>query len=434
MNSMPCERARSWDVRVLARTHKFVYEDCTVLLQVEEQRFKVSRWRLATISPLLKDLLAPPRADNDPIILDHSAVEFQEFLWYLHVNHLEFADFITKATVTERFTRALGIASMAHFYQCSKILEWAITQLIDFLPSCGVTNAETLQRLYAFASRCMDQAPELLPKVSNYCKQQIQSSTDPTSWLDIAKHLQDKDLQAVAYFHILKLKHADIGPDKRLSTLDKIRLTNGALNFQRNQTVECGCGCLQGSKWKSPSRSQGDQSEISPSQMRDHNTWLPNPHVPLLSHHGEDSLWNMFDRSPMGFTVSELAGWCPESCSPAMLVTTVPRPRRTIPESGEASSKLRSPSADFGHGVPSARRTSPALERGSPISRAASPASDCSTHSSRPPISALYPDSPRPWPASVASISEVSSHRGISPPWETMSPPSKPPSLYDYIE
>ncbi|KAH7101902.1 hypothetical protein BKA62DRAFT_159300 [Auriculariales sp. MPI-PUGE-AT-0066] len=300
---------RAWDQSVRVRTQDFVYEDHTVCLQVEGTTFKVSKQKLTTISPIFEDILKSSQNCNDPIQLNNKADEFKSFLWYIHANHFEFAEFMDRSTTLERFDRILGIASIGHFYKCLDISVWAAAQIMLLLPNCGVTSCTTLRRLYDFAARCSDIAPDLSTRAQNYCCQEIQKSEDPILWLVIAKHLEDQYLQAYAYFHILKLKNAVIRPDMRLSTLDKIRLHTGALNLRRFEPVACLSGCFRFS------RSHKSDCDRSPEVRQNPDTWSPDPRAPLQTQYGEESLWDMFDRSPMGFSLSTLTILCPMSSS-----------------------------------------------------------------------------------------------------------------------
>ncbi|KAH7101904.1 hypothetical protein BKA62DRAFT_701774 [Auriculariales sp. MPI-PUGE-AT-0066] len=309
MSSSSSETARAWDQSVRECTQGFVYDDYSVCLQVEGKTFKVSKRKLVKISPVFADTLKLPTNCNEPIRLTNKAYEFESFLWYIHANYFEFADFMNNSTKPQRFDRILSIASIAHFYQCFEIIDWAVLEILDLFPACGVSDLQTLQRLYTLATRCGDQAPDLFELAQSYCYQEIQDSTDPVSWLCAAKEVDDPYLQAYAYFHILKLRNADIRDDARLSTLDRIRLHTGALNLRRFEPVACLSGCFRFS------RSHKSDCDRSPAVRQNPDTWSPDPRAPLQTHYGEDSLWDMFDRSPMGFSLSTLTILCPMSSS-----------------------------------------------------------------------------------------------------------------------
>ncbi|KAH7101924.1 hypothetical protein BKA62DRAFT_701817 [Auriculariales sp. MPI-PUGE-AT-0066] len=331
--TIPPYLARSWDQSVSQRTQDYVYEDCTVWLQVESKKFKISRRRLTMVSPVFQDLFSMPNSDDEPIVLRHALEEFQAFIWYLEANHFEFADWMTLSTRPERFARVISIASMAHFYQCWEITSWAGDQLSELLPCCGVVDFNTLKRLYKFASFSSEHAPKLIEQVRTYWCQKIEASNDPVSWLAGAKDLQDQYLQAIAYFHILRLGNAKIKSNTGLSPLDRIRLQTGAMNLPRDDGVAANAAppptVIPSSlpsrrndprrpydSWAVLARSiktsssdpldplnllQSTDDESRPAAV--HDSW---PQVYLLTKYSGDSLWALFDHSPMGFELSKL--------------------------------------------------------------------------------------------------------------------------------
>ncbi|KAH7101913.1 hypothetical protein BKA62DRAFT_756996 [Auriculariales sp. MPI-PUGE-AT-0066] len=317
MSQVPAYLARPWDVSVAKRTHEYIYDDSTVWLKVEGQMFKVSRRKLTTVSAVFSNLFCLPKTDEEPIKLNHTVEDFKAFLWYLESNHFEFADWMKCSTVPERFARVLSIASMAHFYLCSEISAWATVQLKELLPSCGLIDIGTLKRRHAFSSRASDQEPTFFDQVQSYWCNTIRSSTDPIHWLVASQDLHDQHLQSFAYLQILKLQHATIQSDKRLSVLDRMRLHTGAFNL----IIHDGTGTESNYRH---ARSSGGVSD--PQGILSHRTsfrievlsevYATDParysitrtqRANLLARYGVKSLWEIFNRSPMGFELSKIA-------------------------------------------------------------------------------------------------------------------------------
>ncbi|KAH7101908.1 hypothetical protein BKA62DRAFT_701784 [Auriculariales sp. MPI-PUGE-AT-0066] len=300
-----------WDRSVQERTQNFVYQDSTVWLEIEKTKFRVSRHRLTSVSPLFETIFGLPKDEDPeaPIVLHHRLDEFENFLWYLHVDHLEYENYKTKCPDDEQFRRALGIASMAHFYQAMDIARWAIGQLLLLLPSSNITAADTLKRIHSFSLRARDLEPQLSQKVREYWCNQVRSSQDPVVWLRASQDAADEYLQAYAYYHILKLKNVTIRTDARLSALDKLRLHVGVFNLLRYQGVGCTCASAQVL-----------QTGHLCGRTVDPDEWSPTSSVPLKESYGAWSLWDMFTRSPMGLVLtdqSELAAELVEGCNKA---------------------------------------------------------------------------------------------------------------------
>ncbi|KAH7101884.1 hypothetical protein BKA62DRAFT_159082 [Auriculariales sp. MPI-PUGE-AT-0066] len=279
----------SWDRSVFKRTQDFVYEDSTVWLQVENTKFSVSRRRLTTVSPVFEGLFSLPHISDEPTILHHSATDFKHFLWYLHVDYFEFADYLQNCPIEQRVHRSLSIARLAHFYEASTILAWALKELTSLLPSSNVRDSSTLKCIYVFAR---DASKDLLDKLNEHWCQQVRSSADPVDWLIAARDVDDKYLQAYAYFHILNKTNAQLHEEKRLSTLDKLRLSMGTINLRRYQQNGCGCNNPY---------SYGHRC----GQTQDPDQWSPKVTAPLQVKYGNESLWDMFAHSPMGFDLAD---------------------------------------------------------------------------------------------------------------------------------
>ncbi|KAH7101881.1 hypothetical protein BKA62DRAFT_158955 [Auriculariales sp. MPI-PUGE-AT-0066] len=282
----------SWFESVRERTQNYFYEDSTVLLQVESKQFRVSRRKLTTASPVFESMFSLPKIDEGPTVLHHKAEDFERFLWYLHADYFEFNEYLDKCPTDQRIRCASSIASLAHFYESSSISTWALTELTSLLSKSNLQDKDTLTRIYVFAS---DANAQLLSLLKVHWHRQLDCSSDPVIWLVAARDVGDQELQAYAYFYILRKTNLEIRQDPRLSTLDRLRLTTGTVNLLRFQQNECGC---------SDPYSNGHNCEA----LTDPDQWSPQPTAPLDTSYEGVSLWEMFTKSPMGFDLIDGAG------------------------------------------------------------------------------------------------------------------------------
>ncbi|KAH7101917.1 hypothetical protein BKA62DRAFT_829753 [Auriculariales sp. MPI-PUGE-AT-0066] len=294
---MTADATDSWLRSVRDRTHEYNYCDSTVHLRVKHRNYRVSIARLTSISPVFEDLFSMPKADQEPIELNHDVDEFEWFLWYLHASHIEFADFMANSDHHMRLACITDIGSMAHFYQCSAATYWAISEILKLLPVSGIgRNLTQMKRLLSFAHRCSDHAPQLLDMARDSWCSKSWISLVPSIALREAKMLDDTYLQARCYFIILQYTSAKIREDKVLTDLDRLRLNIGATNLRKYENIHC-CGYARGhvaSCFKMLAAGQ------------DNDDWSPNPRAPLQDMYGDVSLWDMFNRSSMGLDLSEL--------------------------------------------------------------------------------------------------------------------------------
>ncbi|KAH7096469.1 hypothetical protein BKA62DRAFT_510166 [Auriculariales sp. MPI-PUGE-AT-0066] len=293
----------SWDQSVRTSTFNFVYEDSTVWLRIGNERFKVSRRRLCTASPVFATMFELLKDKEAIVILHNNVHEFKDFLWYLHVSHTDFKEYNAKCAPKKRYHRALNIASIAHFYQATAITEWAVSELFELRPSCGALDLETLKKMHEFASRYGDR-PDFLPWVQEYWCDQVDESEDPVGWLVAAKEVRNTYLQAYAYFYVLRKSNSVLRDDNRLTMLDRMRLHMGAANLQRHG--------LEGYKCDSTMWDGHTPAYIPPSRRNtytgdvcDPRSWLPRTNTPLRKLYDGVSLWNMFTRSPMGLDLPD---------------------------------------------------------------------------------------------------------------------------------
>ncbi|KAH7101921.1 hypothetical protein BKA62DRAFT_770145 [Auriculariales sp. MPI-PUGE-AT-0066] len=284
-----------WNRSVRERTQNYVYEDSTVWLEVDKTKFRVSRRKLTSVSPLFETIFDLPKQEDEeeqPIVLHHSVSDFENFLWYLHTDHLEFENYKAQCPKEERFRHALSIASIAHFYQATDIARWAIAELLALLPSSNIKEHDILTGIHSFSTRALDIEPQLLRKVQEYWCQQVTTSTDPVLWLRAARSAQDQYLQAYAYYYILKLKNLALRSDPRLSTIDKLRLQCGAVNLLRFQGQSCSCTNVL-------------NNGHTCGRTVDPDEWTAATSVALKDFYGSWSLWDMFTRSAMGLELAD---------------------------------------------------------------------------------------------------------------------------------
>ncbi|KAH7101909.1 hypothetical protein BKA62DRAFT_829744 [Auriculariales sp. MPI-PUGE-AT-0066] len=231
---------------VRERTHGYNYRDGTVSLRVKHAKYTVSMTKLTSFSPVFEDLFSMPKADQEPIELDHDVDEFESLLWYLHASHLEFANFMANPDPDMHLDCIANIGSMAHFYQCLAVTDWAISEILKLLSAfeTGEMLAQ-MQRLLLFAHRCKDHAPQLLQEVRNLWCSSGWMVIAPSFCLQNVKMLDDNYLQARCYFNILEQTSAEIRNDNLLTALDRLRLNIGAINLRKYENIHC-CNSTRG--------------------------------------------------------------------------------------------------------------------------------------------------------------------------------------------
>ena len=230
--------------------------------------------------------------NQSPITLYHDLRDFEDFLWFIHAEYVHqyiislpasdsslstfspvnYLRYTALCPAAERFRRALGAGIIAHFYNMANIRQWAIVELSERINSCA--GLDVVPRLHRFAAVCRGGSPAFYKLAHHACHEQIKTTSDPVAALLAAKELADIELQAYAYAHILRNKSDTIASDVRLTTLDRIRLTLGSLNlksypchcFKRDLLPRCNC---------------------------------------VKDTYGGRSLWDVFTRSEMGFSLAD---------------------------------------------------------------------------------------------------------------------------------
>ncbi|KAH7101906.1 hypothetical protein BKA62DRAFT_671588 [Auriculariales sp. MPI-PUGE-AT-0066] len=317
-----------WYQSVRDRTHNFNCDGSTVCLQVEGRQYTVAKHRLTSISPVFSDLFSLPQTNDAPVVLNHSVEEFESFLGYIYATHCEFAKLKSAPWSQEILIQMLNIASIAHFYQCSDIVKWAIVELREYSQSTTSDSIplSLLPRLYSFARRASDISSELLDQVRTHWCHLTRSATDPVDWLVRANEVQDEYLQAYAYFHILRLRYDTICAETRLSRLDKQRVTLGSLNLREYVSDHNNCPpagrtghsriakcppCRPGHSRVAncppvrPSFSRITKCRQAEKAPLDHDARSPDPKAPLQDTYGKMSLWDIFNYSPVGYRLDD---------------------------------------------------------------------------------------------------------------------------------
>jgi len=209
---------------------------------------------------------------------------------------ISFQDYISNCPKAERFRRALGMTSIAHFYESTEIARWAIKELLEHL-NIGLTP-EMLPKLYRLGELCRDINPNLAQETGEAWKRMISSSSDPIAAFEATQRIQDQYMQAYAYYHILKKTAGEIADDPRLTTLDRLRLMNGSLNLLRYEKSHCNChnkqyygGC--------------SHLQIRVQKTTDEYQWTPKAVAPLQDTYDTHTLWDLFTRSPLGIKLSD---------------------------------------------------------------------------------------------------------------------------------
>ncbi|KAH7096763.1 hypothetical protein BKA62DRAFT_718643 [Auriculariales sp. MPI-PUGE-AT-0066] len=260
------------------------HENDLVTVRAGDTEFEVSRRLLASVSETLEVMLNS--STYEAIQLQVSANRFRDFLWFLQANPMQFQQYANRVPETIRFQRSISIAAVAATYQANAIAEWAIQQIMEMLPRRSV-DPELLTWLYHLARHYPDIT---LPAegrwfsrtvTSKWCSQLVEAS-DPVPWLIAARNVQDTALRAQAYYFILQRRMAgQIAGDDRLSRLDRIRLSVGALNLRRHQR-----GTITYTPYDGDARNWQPRVECLPTHVRNEYDGV--------------SLWDIFTRSPLG--------------------------------------------------------------------------------------------------------------------------------------
>jgi len=182
-----------------------------------------------------------------------------------------------------RFDRALGIAAIAHFYDAAKVTQWAIGELLQYMSAC--TTPILLPRLHHVAHACRDVSQKLHDDVMAQWRSAIDATQDPVWFLVATKKIKDEQLQARAYFAILsKMKIGQIADERRLTTLDRLRLLLGATTLRRYEATK----------------------PLNQFQEKERD-WFPRLNLAPRDMYGDRSLWDMFTRSDIGIVLKDEA-------------------------------------------------------------------------------------------------------------------------------
>jgi len=190
--------------------------------------------------------------------------------------------FDASASHTIRFQRALGIATVAHMYSATRILAWAVAELLKYLRRHR-SDQELMTRAYRLAARIVDN-PGLLDTVRSEWIQGLEYAK-PVDMLAAAKSVGDHGMLGCAYFVIIQKQTAGwIAAEPSLTPLDRTRLVVGALNLRR---------------WESHSR--GSYSDSFKSQGEGVESWSPRvDSLDGVTEWDPQKLWELFSRSPFG--------------------------------------------------------------------------------------------------------------------------------------
>jgi len=188
---------------------------------------------------------------------------------------ISFLSYTKKCPGTEKFRRALGIGSVANFYDATDIADWAIGELVGRIDLYA--TPALLPRLHKFSEDCRDISPGLHQSVIAKWRKVIQTTPDPVAGLLSAKEVHDHYLQSHAYFCILGVSTETLAADHRLTILDRVRLTLGSMNLRRY--------CV-GCDWQ---QQQFTARCACPAQE---------------SYDGR-SLWTLFTQSDMGYSLAD---------------------------------------------------------------------------------------------------------------------------------
>jgi hypothetical protein len=167
-------------------------------------------------------------------------------------------------------------------YLATNVERWAVQEMLDMFKFYTLGPSEFIRlhrqaELYSAVTNAEGAAigAQFFQQVRARWCQQVQTTDDPVSRLLVAKELKDNYLQAYSYFHILKLTNKQIGDDRRLTTIDRLRLMNGSHNLRRYDPR----------KYNYQPSAEGD--------------WSPQVYCSIQDKYDERSLWEMFDYSPM---------------------------------------------------------------------------------------------------------------------------------------
>jgi len=187
---------------------------------------------------------------------------------------LSFIDYSKRCPPHRKFRRALGIGSLASSYGSADITQWALDQLLGNVNRFG--QSKHRPRLHRLAMKCRSTSPQLYEEVLRPWRTSIRANSDPVAALLDMKRMEDKNLQAYAYYCIVRTHSHTIAKDARLTTLDRVRLALGSLGLSPNP-----CTC-------DPSFAAVAICEVCTQGV-----------------HGERSLWDIFTRSDIGVSLTD---------------------------------------------------------------------------------------------------------------------------------
>ncbi|KAH7103535.1 hypothetical protein BKA62DRAFT_654619 [Auriculariales sp. MPI-PUGE-AT-0066] len=231
---------QKWDCGVLESNSNFFYQDSAVLIKVGGRDFRVSRSRLAAVSPQFQQAFqfAGAHPDSEPVELHNDPEDFEYFLWFVHVNPLQLEQYNARVSKPEKFRHWLGIAVIAHMYEASDISESCVTKIFAALERADrAFSVEPFMmcKLYRLTIRHAEPVSagslSLLDRTRRIWADLLYASKDPVQWLLAARapEVEDTYLQALAYYYIYSK-----GPkseDARLTGEDGQRLLIGAFNL-----------------------------------------------------------------------------------------------------------------------------------------------------------------------------------------------------------
>ncbi|KAH7096547.1 hypothetical protein BKA62DRAFT_719450 [Auriculariales sp. MPI-PUGE-AT-0066] len=276
----------SWDQSVRTSTFNFVYEDSTVWLRIGNERFKVSRRRLCTASPVFATMFELLKDKEAIVILHNNVHEFKDFLWYLHVSY----NTTQNARRRKRYYRALNIASIAHFYQATAITEWAVSELNPQEDARVCISLWRQARFFFLGSRNTG-ATKLTSR-----------KTLLAGWLP-PKKFATRISKLMPTFTVLGSPTAFYG----MTTVSQClivcvftwRREPAAAWARRLQMRQYNVG------WTHPAYIPPSRRNTYTGDVCDPRSWLPRTNTPLRKLYDGVSLWNMFTRSPMGLDLPD---------------------------------------------------------------------------------------------------------------------------------
>jgi len=187
---------------------------------------------------------------------------------------MSFANYLKKCPPHEKFRRALGIGTVASSYGSTDITQWATAELLGNVGKFG--QSEHRLRLHRFAMKCRSTSSQLYEEVLTLWRTSIRANSDPVAALLDMREMEDENLQAYAYYCIVRTHSYTIAKDARLTTLDRLRLALGSLGLPPNPctcypTLEAPTTCV----------------------------------VCTQAAHGGRSLWDIFTRSDIGISLAD---------------------------------------------------------------------------------------------------------------------------------